>query len=273
MTKPSTTPRPRVLVAVGPATADSRALAAAAQLAQTSGAEFAALFVEDINLLRLAELPFAFEVGLTSSTPRPLVAADIERTFRNQANQLRHALSELASALQFSFSFEIARGRPAHALLAASAAQDLVVLSGNAARSFAHVSALDVVREALRRPADRATTRKRPVVAVLQSPATAPRVLAAAQLLASTVQTELILLVGGEQGHAGLAKTIRDWLAARHLHAPITLLPELDPESTAALLAENDPLALFWPGDGESTIAPEIDALLTALACPLVIVR
>ena len=273
MNNPLAVSRSRVLVAVGPATANSRALAAAAQLAQTSGAELAALFVEDINLLRLAELPFAFEIGPTSPTPRPLVAADMERTFRSQADQIRQAFAELASTLPFSFSFEIARGRPVHALLAASATQDLVVLSGSAAQSFTHVSALDVVTKALRRPADRMKSRGRPVIAVLQSPATALRVLAAAHVLASTAQTDLMLLVGNEDDDEILTTSIRDWLVARQLNVPITFLPDLDPESTAALLAENDPLALFWPGAGGSEIAPEIDALLAALACPLVIVR
>ena len=52
----------RILVALDASAANRTALQTAALLASELQAELQALFVEDINLLRLAELPFAREV-------------------------------------------------------------------------------------------------------------------------------------------------------------------------------------------------------------------
>jgi len=268
-------PRARVIVAVGYAVCDPTALAAAAQLAQSTGTELAALFVEDVNLLRLVELPFAFEIGTASGTPRRLAASDVERAFRNRAGELKRAMSDLAASLQFDLSFEIARGRPVRALLEASGEHDLVVLAGVAARSLFQTPAASIVRDALRAAARRTANRPAPpVAAVLQSAASAPRVLEAALGLARAADAELaVLLLGRDARDAGLTDAAEKLLAKQDVAARLTVLPDPTPENIARVVAEEGAQVLFWPGDGGFEIAADVELLLAAINCPLIVVR
>jgi hypothetical protein len=100
----------RVLLAFDPGAPLTQPLAAARTLVETLGAELAGLFVEDINLLRLAALPFTREVGATSGMSRPIELADVERTLRVQAESAKRLLSELAAELSVPWSFHVERG-------------------------------------------------------------------------------------------------------------------------------------------------------------------
>ena len=267
--------RARVIVAVGYAVCDPTALAAAAQLAQSSGAGLTALFVEDVNLLRLVELPFAFEVGTASGTPRRLAAADVEREFRNRAGELKRALDDLAGALQFELSFEVARGRPVHALLQASSERDFVVLAGVAARTLLQSPTPNAVRDALRAVSYRAKAGPAPsVAAVLQSAHSAPRVLAAARRFARAAGSNVVLLLLGPGAHdKGLAATVDASLADAGITARITAVPEATPGNVAEIVAREGSQALFWPGDGGLDIAADVELLLESINCPLIVVR
>ena len=57
----------RILLALEAGNGGSAAMEAATHLAAQLNAELHGLFLEDINLIRLAELPFAREIGLTSA--------------------------------------------------------------------------------------------------------------------------------------------------------------------------------------------------------------
>ncbi len=69
----------RILVALDASGASLAALDAAARLAATLEAELLGLFVEDEDLLRLAGLPCAREVGFTFTQARRMESADMER--------------------------------------------------------------------------------------------------------------------------------------------------------------------------------------------------
>lgn len=264
--------RSRVIVAIGPASPDPAALIAAAQLAQSAGAELAALFIEDINLLRLAELPFAQEIGMASATMRRLVSADVERALKRQAGELRHALAETAHAVRLEWTFGTARGRPARVLLEAAGEGDFVVLASTAVRTLPHATLAGGVRSALRATLQAAKPRRmRTVAAVLQGSG-ALKVLVAAQQLAQSSAADLMLFLAGAQDAEFLAM-VEAWLGERGVAARITPLPGLEPAQVAQLAADEDISAIFWPGDGVEDIEPEVVALLEAISCPLVVVR
>ena len=100
----------RVLLAFDPGAPLAQPLATARTLVEMLGAELAGLFVENINLLRLAALPFTREVGATSGMSRPIELADVERNLRAQAEAAKRLLSELAAELSVPWSFRIERG-------------------------------------------------------------------------------------------------------------------------------------------------------------------
>ena len=266
--------RSRVIVAVGPA-ADPLVLAAAARLARSGDAELATFFIEDINLLRLAELPFAIEIGMVSSTMRRLGVSDIERALKRQAAELRQVLAEMTAAAQLDWTFEMVRGRPARVLLEAAGKGDLVVLTGAAVRTLAHTALTAAMRSALAEILSGARSRRaRPVAAALHPGPGALRVLAAAHRLAQANAADLLLLHArrGAQ-ETELLSLAEDWLGERGAAARVMPLPDLAPASVAHALAGASVEALFWPGDGVQEIESEVEALTAALGCPLIVVR
>ncbi len=125
----------RILVALDASPHSIAALEAAAELAAHFQAELAGLFVQDVNLLRLAELPFAREVGFFSATRRRLDSRGLERQLRVRARQMRRRLTGLAEETRLQWSFQVARGAIASELLAAAAEADMIIL-GKAGWSF-----------------------------------------------------------------------------------------------------------------------------------------
>jgi nucleotide-binding universal stress UspA family protein len=104
------------------------ALESAAQLAAQLEAELVGLFVEDINLVRLAALPCAREVGIFSATARGLDLRAMERAMKATAEQAQRLLQKTAQRLGVPWSFRTARGLIADELLAAAAQTDLLAL-------------------------------------------------------------------------------------------------------------------------------------------------
>jgi len=117
----------RILVALDASAHSLAALEAAADLASAMQAEMEGLFVEDINLIRLASLPCTREVRHTASLAS-LDLEQMERALKAQAAEARRALAAAAQRAHVQWSFRVARGHVAHEVLAAAAAADLVTL-------------------------------------------------------------------------------------------------------------------------------------------------
>jgi nucleotide-binding universal stress UspA family protein len=118
----------RIVVALDASIHSLAALEAASMLASMLNAELVGVFVEDINLLRLAGLPFAREISQCSPLERPLDQLAMERQLRLQADKVRQALAEVATRQQLKWSLRIVRGQVAAELLTAAAEADLFVL-------------------------------------------------------------------------------------------------------------------------------------------------
>lgn len=117
----------RIVVSVEPAPHGRAALEIAAEIAERLGAELVGLFVEDVELLHLAGLPFAREIGFPSATTRALDVASMERSLRSLAGEARRALAEIAGRAPLRWSFRVARGSALAELLAAAAEADVLV--------------------------------------------------------------------------------------------------------------------------------------------------
>lgn len=118
----------RILVALDASTNSRAALSAAINLAETLKTEVLGLFVEDINLLRLAELPFAREVLFAEPGARRLEQESIVRKLRARAAILRREIEELAGEHKVSSSFQVRRGSVEKELLSAVLESDLLVV-------------------------------------------------------------------------------------------------------------------------------------------------
>ncbi|HXZ51241.1 MAG TPA: universal stress protein [Burkholderiales bacterium] len=117
----------RVVVGIDPRPQDRVALEAAAQLAGRLQAELVGLFVEDIDLLRLAALPFAREIGFPSATARALDIEAMERSLRALADDIQRTMAAIAARAPVPWSFRVTRGALMRELRAAAAPGDIVV--------------------------------------------------------------------------------------------------------------------------------------------------
>jgi hypothetical protein len=108
------------------------ALELAAERAKRIQAELVGLFVEDANLLKLVQHPFAREVNLATCSGRTLDAATVEQELKVQATAARRTLEQTAGRLRVPWSFQVTRGAVqaeliAAALVARSPASEAVV--------------------------------------------------------------------------------------------------------------------------------------------------
>ena len=118
----------RILVALDASAHSHAALAAAVTLAGRLHSEIQGIFVEDINLLRLAELPFAREVRFGQAGARPVQGEELRRGLRARAAVLRRELEEIAEENKVSSTFRVVRGAVAGELIAAALEADMLAL-------------------------------------------------------------------------------------------------------------------------------------------------
>lgn len=116
----------RILVALDTSTDSLAALETAVKLAANLQAELVGLFVEDVNLLRLAELPFSRETRYHTTTN--LNTAQLEHELRMMASQARRALMEAAEPRSVCWDFRVVRGRVTPEVLTAALEADLLTL-------------------------------------------------------------------------------------------------------------------------------------------------
>jgi len=129
----------RIVVALDASIHSLAALEAASTLAGLLNAELVGVFVEDINLLRLAGLPFARELNAWSALERPLDPLAMERQLRLQAAKVRQALAGVATRRNIRWSFRIARGQVTGEILTAAAEADLLALGKASWAATRHV--------------------------------------------------------------------------------------------------------------------------------------
>lgn len=118
----------RILVALDASRQSLAALDAATHLASELEAELLGMFVEDVNLLRLAGLPFAREIGHATARARRLADVDMRRALRAQAARAEEALAGAARGRNLRWSFRVTRGQVAAEILHAAQESDLLAL-------------------------------------------------------------------------------------------------------------------------------------------------
>jgi K+-sensing histidine kinase KdpD len=136
----------RIIIGLEPAPRSHATLEAAARLAAQMEAELVGLFVENINLLHFAALPFAREVGFASASRRALDVEGMERSLRGLAREARQTLAAVAGRVPVRWSFRVARGSAAGELLAAAADADLVIVNVEETDHLEQATTIRVVR-------------------------------------------------------------------------------------------------------------------------------
>jgi nucleotide-binding universal stress UspA family protein len=118
----------RILVAIDGSPHSLAALKLAAELAAKIDAELVGIYVEDVNLIRLADLPITREIGFHSARISEVDVQRLKRQLRAQARRAEQALALIAESAEVQWSFRIAQGIIHTELLTAAEETDLVIM-------------------------------------------------------------------------------------------------------------------------------------------------
>lgn len=269
----------RILVSLDASPHSLAALDMAAELAGRLGAELLGLFVEDADLLRVAELPFAREVTFFSPSFRRLELQRLEQQLRAQANQVRRALAEAAERARVPWEFRVARGAVAAELLAVAAEADLIVM-GKLGRSLTRhlgstVRTLILQGSGLTMILEREHTLTAPPMIIYHGSALAPKALdAAAHLVPAKGGHLSVIIVADDKDSAQrLQSDALMQLQAHGLGADFWVLinPTLSRLVQIVRMQGNGPLVLAL-GQG-SLDAEGLCVLISEVPNPVLLVR
>lgn len=271
----------RILVAVDTSAHSLAALDAAARLAASMQAELAGLFVEDVNLLRLAALPFAKELRWPSSARRRLDEVRMQRELQLMASQARRALAKAAEEAEAEWTFRVVRGTVSEEVLNAAVEADLLSL-GRASRPLTRRVRLGSTAQAVAVHASRSVLLARkgadlelPIAVTYDGSEVASRVIDAAVRMSHIHDNNLIVLVMAEQADEAphLAERASRLLGDRISHAEYRFLPTNGDEGLGDVLAKERCALVVLGGDSPSLQGERLYHLLDDLDCPVLVIR
>jgi hypothetical protein len=236
------------------------ALDQAARLAERMGARLEGIFVEDIDLLQLAELPFLREIRRSSRSVTAMNPLRMEQEFRVLARRAERLLGEQAARHNVAWSFRIWRGSIDAELLDAVMEVDILALSrlgsaltrGHPARAGHNAIAVmygdsEAAARALETAAGMAAEQKAGLNILLPP---------AGNIDTAVLQQALVSRLGEQ---AGVVQFIT--------------LTDISLASLLEALADSGSAALVLQRDHELLQAPTLRQCLNSLNCPLLVVR
>lgn len=260
----------RIVVALDTGSLSRVAIETAARLAIGLRAELEALFVEDVNLRRLAELPFASELGNTSAQHRRFDVAELDRAIGVQARQVRRALEAAARELPLVWSLEVVRGDLIAVIVQRTATADLLVLGRTRRPAYRGAHGEKVMRRLERRVV------RHPIVAVFDGSAAAARVLDAALALERRARGDILVAIPASRPEqfAALRGQVDAILTARG-HAPSghVCLPDAGIATIAETAKRQRAGAVLLPVADLARAEHEFEGLVDEIACPVVLIR
>ena len=271
----------RILVAVDASHHSIAALEAAVDLASRFHAELLGLHVEDINLLRLAELPFAREVGQFSAAVRRLDVPKVERQIRVQTVRVRHIFENRTERAQVQWSFRVTRGSVSQEVVTAASDTDLLVL-GRAGWSLLRRGRLGTTARAIvaRSPS---MTLLLPGGSCLSSPLTvvfdgsplAKRALEVAEsfLPGTDRRLRVLILANGHERLSPLRDQVDTWLQGRELDVRYRALTESNVSRLVEAIKSEECGTLILPVKSAVLEDSALQGLLEELELPILLVR
>ena len=197
----------RILVALDASRQGFEALEVAVALAGQLRAELHGLFVEDANLLKLADLPMSQEICFSVGSPRPLDSGALRRRLRTRAEEARRMIEERARRAEIEHSFRVGQGGLIREALASGETADVFVV-GQQCR------AADVEG-----PSSKPPGYVEPVLAYCPNTVSGRRTLALAARVAQADRLPVMILFPEAQGveDEEFAEECRQWLAAQQV--------------------------------------------------------
>lgn len=124
----------RIMVALDTSPPSMVALDAASNLARYFHSELVGLFIEDTNLLMIAQYPFAREIRFPGATIQKLDTHSMEIQLKQTADRARAVVRRSAEKSSLTWTFHVRRGAVPVELMAAAKEVDLLVLGRSSQR-------------------------------------------------------------------------------------------------------------------------------------------
>ena len=236
------------------------ALDQAVRLAARMGARLEGIFVEDIELLQLAELPFTREVRSVSRSEASMNPARMEQEFRVLARRAEHLLSEQAAQHNVNWTFRIWRGSIDSDLLGAAMEADVLALT----RLGARLACEPVAR-----------ARRSGIAVLFDGSAASMRALDTAAELARDpyVRLDVLLNASDETGAAGLRQQAQQQLGDLPGGIHFVSLADTSLPALLDMLADTGSAALIIERENSLLHTPALRQSLNSIDCALLIVR
>ncbi len=276
----------RILVAFDWGSEHVAAVETVTALAARLRAELKAMFVEDIDLLRLAEHPHVFAFSTLSASGEQLAAEHLRRVLRGRLARSRQAIEEAAARRQIRCAFEVRQGRLLVEALGAASDEDLVIVSWQAgsggpswvsgrpppaaiARALAEAHARSVLLLHPDAPDDG------PVLVAFDGSDAARAAFAAGAEIADRDggQIEVALLSGRVEQAKDWAEEISALLTGSPLRARFVHLPPLGLESLCPLATRQRASLIVLPADLALAERDAGGRALERVACSVLLVR
>lgn len=267
----------RILVALD-ASADSLAgLDASARLAAELGAELLGMFVEDEQLLRVADLEVSRRVVATSGASRDLEPGELERHLRAQARRAQREMQATAERFRVPWSFRSVRGRVVEELVTAAREADLVTLGARGSSPGRGPGS--TVRALL-------AESERPVLVLQRNAPLGPAIHAlhdgsaaadealrtAAGLCREGALLEVLVTVRDPSEARRIRRETAGWLHEQGIEARFRTLPGADVTGVCGALAEGERGLLVAPGPPYREERRALGRLLRHVGCPVILV-
>lgn len=271
----------RILVAMDPSEHGRAAAEAAIELAASLHAELLGLFVEDINLIRLADLGVS-KTHVSVLPPRDQIDTDaMRRALRAQAERIRRQLQESASRARIKCSFRTVCGAVVEELLSAARETDLLVV-GKVGQRWGRAVALGSTAKAAA-ASDRTVLlvhrgvrpSKRFTVIYDDSETSRHALEAAAELRRGVTNSKLHVVVVSESREeaARLRLAVTEYLSKVGVGASFGWLRHLRPRTLKQSLEMIGDSMILLGADLAILQQPEIQDVLGRIESPILLVR
>jgi hypothetical protein len=271
----------RVIAALDASCHDAAALTTAVEVAARLDVEVTGLFIEDVNLIRLAALPMVRHIAIGSAAAAPFNVEQLEADLRTLAARAAAELESAAARQGVKWSFRVVRGLPAAELTTATMTYDLLVVGATRALAGVPSRLGSPLQAAVRRAGrsilhvPRRMTLTRPLIVLSTGSKLTLRTLAAATHLVGAATREFaVLLAGVPTGTARAADQIAAALAAQGYRSRIRQVGELTTAQLTRAVRESGSdvliVAADLPGVEEDAA---LEDLMAGAPCPILIVR
>jgi nucleotide-binding universal stress UspA family protein len=269
----------RILVALDASPHSLAALQVAVELAGQLGAEVEGLFVEDINLLNLSDLPMARELVAYATRARRLDRMRMAEQLQLQARMARKALEEVAEKAQVHWSFRVARGVIAVELLAAAEEMDLILLgrTGWSNRRRVGSTTLAVALQSGRHTLiiRRGAHLGLPLGIVYDGSIHAQKAIETAVELLRYQEGYLVIIIRAEDFETArqLQTELSDWVRQHNLHSHYRWLVGEDLTGLDVLIQEERCGILVLPAEVDDLRGDKLRPILDQVQCPVLLVH